>query len=944
MMLSALPVLRLPDLADAVEQSDTLVLCASSRLAQDLRRAHAALCAVAGGASWRALAVATPAQWLDHVVSAALLRGEVPVAAMPKLFLTATQENALWQEIIRADADAVLGSVDLFDLPQLAKTAREADALQHIWRLSVPEGWADDEYRAFRRWQRAMQERCEAEAWLREVNAFDWRVACVARGILGLPAKVVVAGFVGQDSPQLSKLLATLDERGVEIARLDIGLGDDVATGAATGAATGDVQHVICDDAAGECRAAALWARDILVRQPAARLRIVVLDLEACRTTLARALDDALHPEWSGAAWATQDRIWALATPQALADQALIDTALRLLQLAVYPRRVGQGEFGDLLRAIGWSRDIEEADARALFEHFLRDRLPPEASLDRYARQLQRSGFDGQLPALASALDALGSTLSAATRRQLPHAWGRLFKGLLESVSWPGQRSPSAQEASAIEDFLGVLDGLAHFDAVSGKITASNALRLVTETCRGRSSAAPRDLPPQIEVCRMDEAIATPVDALWVMGLNEGIWPLPPRPNPLLPAAFQRRAGIVEAGALSMAALASAHEAAWLASSPHVTLSSARKAGERELRPSGLLARFPVIDLAAIADQAPEFARLEAVEDSLGPPVADGERVRGGTWLLQAQAVCPAWGFFEYRLSTAVIPTPTFGLDPRGRGLLLHSALEQLWRGRSSADMAALTADERAALVRCSVADALTAHEADGADALPTRFRNLEQERLERLIAHWLDIELGRAPFRVVACEEKYDLLIEGLPVRVVIDRVDELDDGRWVILDYKSGRSASADSWADARISEPQLPIYAALVFPEQDVAAVALARVTLDEAGFVGVAADDGLLPKLKSLDVQRKRYAEERFPDWSAVRRHWAEAVRAIAREVRQGQASVCFDDEAALTYCDVKPLLRVAERRRQWQESLRSTASPVSVAQAAGADSEAAGGVA
>jgi hypothetical protein len=43
----------------------------------------------------------------------------------------------------------------------------------------------------------------------------------------------------------------------------------------------------------------------------------------------------------------------------------------------------------------------------------------------------------------------------------------------------------------------------------------------------------------------------------------------------------------------------------------------------------------------------------------------------------------------------------------------------------------------------------------------------------------------------------------------------------------------------------EPQLPIYAALAFPDREVAAVALARVTREEPAFLGVAADEGLLP---------------------------------------------------------------------------------------------------
>ena len=199
------------------------------------------------------------------------------------------------------------------------------------------------------------------------------------------------------------------------------------------------------------------------------------------------------------------------------------------------------------------------------------------------------------------------------------------------------------------------------------------------------------------------------------------------------------------------------------------------------------------------------------------------------------------------------------------------------------------------------------------------RLRRLEEERLCELLAVWLQVEARRPPFRVIACEEKHELDIEGLPVRVVVDRLDQLDDGRLVVIDYKSGRNDSADSWADVRIGEPQLPIYAALAFPDRELAAVALARVIRDDPVFLGIAAGDGILPGVKALDQQRKRYAEDEFPDWDALRRLWAARITELAREVRDGTAAVVFADEKALAHCDVRPLLRVAERRQQFAES-------------------------
>ena len=75
MLRGDLPTVSLAELPGGAE---TVVLCHSARLATDLRRAHGMQQAARGLASWHALQTATPALWLDHLCSGALLRGEIP--------------------------------------------------------------------------------------------------------------------------------------------------------------------------------------------------------------------------------------------------------------------------------------------------------------------------------------------------------------------------------------------------------------------------------------------------------------------------------------------------------------------------------------------------------------------------------------------------------------------------------------------------------------------------------------------------------------------------------------------------------------------------------------------------------------------------------------------------------------------------------------------------
>ncbi len=906
--------LRRVSLAELPGGPEPVVLCATARLAASLRRAHGELQAAGGAVVWQALQSATPAQWLDHLTSAALLRGDIPPAGVPGTFLSWPQERSLWEQAIAREAGA---AAELFDREGMALAALEAAALQRAWRIEVPAAWHNEEFRAFLRWRERLREACQAGGWCAADEVMAWRIDCIERGIGGLPARLGIAGFIAPD-PLLSRLLVVLEARGVELFQLDFGRG---AAAPARGAEL--------PDAGAECAAAAKWAHDCLARHashggaPPLRLRIAVADLPARRRLLECALEDALHPQAVGAGWAALERDHVFVGGSPLAAEPLVDAALRLLQLAVHPQLVAQAEFGALLCGAGWSSDCDEADARARIEAGLRQRLPPEASLEHLLREVRRGIANTPAPQLAVHLGALLEASRGSSRRRLPAAWGEDFGTLLEALGWPGQRPLLAAEGAACDALRGALNDLSALDPVLGRVDAGEALRQLRRQCRDHAFEVPRQYAARVEVCSLADALAGPVDRLWVMGLNEGAWPPAPRPNPLLPAELQRRAGIPAARADSLAVAALSLQDVWCGSAGEVVLSWAQREGERSLRPSPLLGNIPRYESpdapASALPGASSVEPLQRLDDARAPPLGAAERLRGGTALLKAQAVCPAWGFYQYRLGAAALPAPVFGLDARARGSLLHAALEAFWRGRSLADLVQMNEIVRDAEIRRVVAHALAELDRCAPQPPGPRLRRLEEERLCELLAVWLQVEARRPPFRVIACEEKHELDIEGLPVRVVVDRLDQLDDGRLVVIDYKSGRNDSADSWADVRIGEPQLPIYAALAFPDRELAAVALARVIRDDPVFLGIAAGDGILPGVKALDQQRKRYAEDEFPDWDALRRLWAARITELAREVRDGTAAVVFADEKALAHCDVRPLLRVAERRQQFAES-------------------------
>jgi len=150
--------------------------------------------------------------------------------------------------------------------------------------------------------------------------------------------------------------------------------------------------------------------------------------------------------------------------------------------------------------------------------------------------------------------------------------------------------------------------------------------------------------------------------------MNDDLWPPPPRPNPLLPAELLRAAGAAHASAEVELDFAQRVHARLSLAAPDVTFSCARADGNRILRPSPLIAGIPLAgnapgEVVTLARQLGREAgtACELLEDAQAPPVAEGEMVSGGSWLLRAQAVCPALGLLP-------VPARWQGDGRAGRG------------------------------------------------------------------------------------------------------------------------------------------------------------------------------------------------------------------------------------------------------------------------------------
>jgi probable DNA repair protein len=896
-------------------ENKRIILCASARLAQGIRQTLHAQFQQKALSQWRAPEVFPLQDWLDQLTEHAILSGQINVADAPLGMLSATQEAMLWEQAIQHSLSRHEAAT-LFNTNGLASAAMEANRYLIEWSISLDMSTATEETRQFMQWRQQFQLLCKQSGYLESVRYQAWQLRQLQQHPCSLPAEIQLAGF-DRINPHLQAFINEFQKQGVSVATYETGITADV------------VKRMAFAEAMDECRAAVHWAQQHLAANPLARLAIVVPELDNLRDTLANLLDDVFHPEAMHPAHAETPRCYEFSLGLPLSRWPLVDTALSLLRLAFQQSPFTQTELSALLGNVYWSQAQHEADQRAALDAEMRRQLPLQVKASTFLRFVERKQQDIHpitCPALTADLSVLLTLAKQTPRKQAPSAWVASFNQLLEATHWPGERSLSSHEYQCQQSFQRVLGQLAALDAWLGAIDAMSALHRLSQLCQAQIFQPQTIRSPNITLMGMLEASAQPLDGVWVMGMNDHMWPPLSRTNALIPAELQRQAATPNASSEVQIDFANQIHQRLLRSARQVIFSYANKEGDRLLRLSPLIYAIPeTAATPGAATLAETLAHNNAqdwqwLDDHQAPPVEDGEHVSGGTGLLRAQALCPAWAFYQYRLKARKLETPHNGLDAMQRGDLIHRVMAAFWLQRPALDWPAVQPATLKSQLDQVSAQVISEFNQEFSQPFSEVFCQLETERLSKLALTWLwEVERERPQaFSVSMVEKKFNPLIEGIQVKLVIDRVDTLADGRLVVIDYKTGSAPDYKNWASDKITEPQLPIYAAFILQDADIAAVCFGKLRLTDGGFTGVAAEDDIVSGIKAFNHEKnKLFDPEAFPDWPSILQHWRRQITHTAQALKAGDAAVVFESEKNLDYCDVLPLLRLPERQLQFE---------------------------
>jgi ATP-dependent helicase/nuclease subunit B len=467
---------------------------------------------------------------------------------------------------------------------------------------------------------------------------------------------------------------------------------------------------------------------------------------------------------------------------------------------------------------------------------------------------------------------------------------------------WRGEDGESL--AGAVAELRQAADIL---DAVPGRDYAS-----LFETLMAGASFRPRyGLHPRLHIWGPLEARLLHADLTVLAGLNERSWPPDTGNDPWMSRPMRARFGLPPAERrIGLAA----HDFAQAFAAPRVALVRAAKSEGAPTVPSRWLTRLDTVLEGVGARDALRPSRpwralyrglshpekpVRIAPPAPRPPVAARPRelsvTRIETWMREPYAI-----YAERILKLRVLDPLEADPGAADRGSFIHDALDRFVRSHPGA----LPADALDRLTACG-------EEAFGDALSRPAVRAFWWPRFQRVAAWFLETERARRAQEIAEprSEIRGRILVDGpaglFTLTAKADRIDRLNGGGYVIVDYKTG-SPPGRTLVELGFA-PQLPLEAVIVadggfegIAAGPAEALAYWRLSGGEpageivpikadAGALAAAARDGLVKLVRAFDDPNTPYHATPRPDYPAPYNDYDHLARTLEWSAGGGDES-------------------------------------------------------
>lgn len=318
------------------------------------------------------------------------------------------------------------------------------------------------------------------------------------------------------------------------------------------------------------------------------------------------------------------------------------------------------------------------------------------------------------------------------------------------------------------------------------KVRPADAVPMLRQLLDERTVRPPYGGHPRIFIWGLLEARLQHADLLVLGGLNEGVWPATPAPDPWLPPAVRSKLGLPT---LEYRIGLSAHDFASALGAPKVLITRARRESKAPTVASRFWLRAEAITAGITRERRLE--RLVVALDDAGPqhpvrkpapsPPQDARPKHISVTSVDRLNADPFAFYAREILKLPSLDAVDADHTAAWKGSAVHEVLEQ-WFNEDRCDPDKLMARAEALIAGDTIHPMLRAL---WAPRLMEAIRWVEEEERSNQAA-------GRKP---LAAETEGKAEVAGVLLRGRADRIDTLTGGGLAIVDYKTGKAPTANA-----------------------------------------------------------------------------------------------------------------------------------------------------
>jgi ATP-dependent helicase/nuclease subunit B len=652
---------------------------------------------------------------------------------------------------------------------------------------------------------------------------------------LYLPYKKIILFAIDEMPPVIDKLLRMLSEKyAFEIIAID----NEVALLSETLEQAKKMAHVVntysFNALEEEITQMALWAYDHALAGNT-RIACIIPTLLMHRKQIQRIFNRIFYPNELFYTQELRPR-YSLTGGDPLIDAPIIHIVLQILSM-LSGTSFKFELFHDLFQSPYIKGGIEEQSSRHLFLAKIRNDIFTHVSLSELKSHLIKHHLSHDSLDIIQTLIQFTSKIHH--KKPLKY-WIEAISLLLKTIGWPGSRTLSSLEYQQIKKLMEIFEELGSLQTYSEPVSFHQTVTLLKKTLY-EQIFQPQTVDANVQIMGVLEAAGQQFDKIWMMDLLDIHWPSMAKPNAFIPIDLQKAYQLPHCSPEKELAFAEKMHDRFLHSCQEIIFSFSKQANEVHQHPSAFIVdflhdEFPKKNHTAFLMPSPT---LEYPQES---PIPITETLfPADSSLIKKTAQCHFQAFAHYRLKAKPLEKIYFKTNKKNRGILLHYLMEKFWQKYPSLD--ALTAVKETLEDVClTETEKIVTEFYTGLSVEDPLFIALEIKRLSDLLLTWLGIELSRAPFRIHEIEKKHTIYIHQLQLNMRIDRIDEVENHQYLLLDYKTGIQTER-AWFKEPFTEAQLPLYAMLL--PDNIAGLAFINLHQDSINFKGIMINETPLP---------------------------------------------------------------------------------------------------